>query len=82
MKYYLYLKYYIFKLILQVVGRNISILLRSKYVDKTSGIHHSLETLYQAHILSACVLERRLPNAFLSSTFTLYAFLGERIVVV
>lgn len=32
---------------IQVVGRNISILLRSKYVDKTSGIHHSLETLYQ-----------------------------------
>lgn len=31
----------------QVVGRNVSILMRSMYVDKTNGQHHSLETLYQ-----------------------------------
>ena len=31
----------------KVVGRNVSILLRTKYVDKTSGVQQSLETLYQ-----------------------------------
>merc|ERR1719189_1518664 len=31
----------------QVVGRNVSIMMRSMYVDKTNGQHHSLETLYQ-----------------------------------
>jgi len=31
----------------QVVGRNVSILSRSLYVDKTNGQQHSLETVYQ-----------------------------------
>lgn len=31
----------------QVVGRNVSIIMRSMYVDKTSGQNHSLETVYQ-----------------------------------
>jgi len=30
----------------QVVGRNVSIIMRSMYVDKTSGQNHSLETVY------------------------------------
>ena len=38
---------YLTVLILQVVGRNVSIMMRSMYVDKTNGQHHSLETLYQ-----------------------------------
>ena len=31
----------------QVVGRNVSILMRSVYVDKTNGQHHAIETVYQ-----------------------------------
>ena len=33
--------------IVQLVGRNVSILMRSVYADKASGQHHSLETVYQ-----------------------------------
>lgn len=33
--------------VVQVVGRNVSLMMRSMYVDKTNGQHHSLETLYQ-----------------------------------
>ena len=32
---------------MQIVGRNVSILSRSVYIDKTNGQHHSIETLYQ-----------------------------------
>jgi hypothetical protein len=31
----------------QVVGRNVSIITRSVYVDKTTGGHHAIETSYQ-----------------------------------
>ena len=37
----------IHRVVLQVVGRNVSILSRSLYVDKTNGQQHSLETVYQ-----------------------------------
>jgi len=32
---------------IQIVGRNVSIVCRSVYSDKSSGQHHSLETVYQ-----------------------------------
>ena len=47
LKYYVVVVMYLTVLILQVVGRNVSIMMRSMYVDKMNGQHHSLETLYQ-----------------------------------
>ena len=55
--------------IVQLVGRNVSILMRSVYADKASGQHHSLETVYQP-----CSKDRK--ETFLTKVAALFTFLA------